>query len=228
MAVASYSGNPDWRQLMATPKQEDFILLDRSGSMNRKWTEALNSINVYVEELAKKPETKDNLITVAAFDKHTGNFCFDVLRRSVPVADFKPLTDNDSTPRGWTPLFDGVIQLVALADESKPDNCAILIMTDGEENASKEATRATADAALKRCRDKGWQVIFLGAEFKDVMQQAASMSNAVSQSMNMMGGTYSAFTASMATKRGLYASGALKDISFTEEEKEKLQKPPQK
>jgi Mg-chelatase subunit ChlD len=46
----------------------------------------------------------------------------------------------------------------------------IVVMTDGYENASREADLKTARAALARAEGKGWQVVFLGADFNNFAQ----------------------------------------------------------
>jgi uncharacterized protein YegL len=201
-----------------TKSLHDFILLDRSGSMSTKWAEALSSINVYVSELSKKPETKETKVTVAVFDSQAG-LQFDVVRSGVLVSDFAPISDKDATPRGMTPLYDAIVRTVALAEQGNPDNCCILIMTDGEENSSRETTQEIAKAALDRARGKKWQVIFLGADF-DNMKQAASLGNDAghTHSYNAM---HSVGTMSVtATMRSRYAKG-LADMTFTDEDRAK-------
>lgn len=56
--------------------QHDFVLLDRSGSMEGPmWTEALNSVNAYVKKLAE--DNVDTGVTLALFD---GNEPFLIVR----------------------------------------------------------------------------------------------------------------------------------------------------
>jgi hypothetical protein len=63
--------------------QHDFILLDRSGSMSTVWTEALSSINAYVQKLAD--DKVDTGVTLATFDKDGAEFKFEVIRdRIIP------------------------------------------------------------------------------------------------------------------------------------------------
>ena len=64
-----------------------------------------------------------------------------------------------------TPLFDSIARIVALAEGDAPQRAVIVIMTDGEENSSREVTKDGAKAALDRARARGWEVVFLGAEF---------------------------------------------------------------
>ena len=145
-----------------------YILLDRTGSMSNIWAEALGSVNAYVEALSKavdgaKP-SGDDKVTLAVFDHHNG-LKFDLLRRGVTAANWNKVTDDEASPRGMTPLFDSIARIVALAEGDAPQRAVIVIMTDGEENSSREVTKDGAKAALDRARARGWEVVFLGAEF---------------------------------------------------------------
>ena len=142
-----------------------YILLDRTGSMGPIWTEALGSVNAYVAQLAKDEDPNDKTrITIACFD-HQETLQFEILRRDVTAETFRPLTDADASPRGMTPLFDAIVRIAALAEKDAPEKAVLIVMTDGEENSSQEVTKQGAAAALDRIRTKGWQVVFLGANF---------------------------------------------------------------
>lgn len=135
-----------------------YILLDRTGSMASLWDEALGSVNAYVSDLG------DAHVTLALFDAHDG-LQFDVLRAGVPAATWKPVTNDDATPRGMTPLFDAIGRIITLAEKDDPEKAVLVIMTDGEENSSREVKKDDVKAALERIEKRGWQVVFLGADF---------------------------------------------------------------
>jgi len=145
-----------------------YILLDRTGSMSSIWAEAIGSLNAYVEALTRPADgalpSGNDKVTLAAFDHHDG-LKFDLLRRGVTAAAWNKVTDDEASPRGMTPLFDSIARIVALAEGDAPQRAVIVIMTDGEENASREVNKDGARAALDRARAKGWEVVFLGAEF---------------------------------------------------------------
>ena len=144
-----------------------YILLDRTGSMQSIWDEALSSVNAYAKSFgeADAGEAKlDTRVTLAAFDAQDG-LQFDVLRKDVPTENWRNVTIDEASPRGMTPLFDAIGQIVAAAEKDDPDKAVIVIMTDGEENASTEMKKADAKAALDRAEKRGWEVVFLGADF---------------------------------------------------------------
>ena len=147
-----------------------YILLDRTGSMSDRWTEALGSVNAYAVALgeddapqAARPSLKTS-VTLAVFDAQDG-LKFDVLRRSVDPGRWNPVTSAEASPRGMTPLFDAVGQMMSLAEKDNPKKAVIVIMTDGAENASREMNKTKVKATLDRARERGWEVVFLGADF---------------------------------------------------------------
>jgi len=181
--------------------QQDYILLDRSGSMATRWSDTLGGVNAYVHGLAKDKATSDILVTVQVFDTHS----IDVVRRSIAASSWKDIGDAEVSPRGGTPLYDAVGRLVMLADSDAPEKSAIVVVTDGQENASHEHTKASAKALLDRCRAKGWQVIFLGADF-DNMAQGADLGNAAAATMSFNSAAAPVAMAETATMRAAYAS----------------------
>ena len=199
--------------------QHDFILLDRSGSMVSLWTEALSSVNAYVAKLAE--EGVDTGVTLACFDTGpTGNVSFDILRDRITPATWHPVSSEDAKPRGGTPLNDATGKIVALADAGGYDKVAIVIMTDGEENSSRELTVDQAKALLDRCRGKNWQVIFLGANF-DNAKQAKSFGNAAFSTASVPAAELANATVALASSRSAYGkTGAA--MGFSDEDKRKL------
>lgn len=140
-----------------------YFILDRSGSMSGiKWTNALEGINAYVAGLQKE-EIEGN-VKIVAFDATNSIELVTLANKS--IAYFKPLTEECGiAPRGNTPLYDaaGIIINEALATDT--ERAAIVILTDGMENASKDYTRTSIKELVKKVQDRGWEVIFLGANF---------------------------------------------------------------
>ncbi len=141
-----------------------YILLDRTGSMQDIWDEALTSVNAYAEALGEGDGALRTSVTLAVFDAQNG-LQFDVLRKKVPATGWRKVTTAEASPRGMTPLYDAIGRIVSIAEQDNPKKAVLVIMTDGEENSSREITQAGARAALDRARAKGWEVVFLGAEF---------------------------------------------------------------
>lgn len=213
--------------------QHDFIVLDRSGSMAGSiWMESLNSINAYVAKLAA--DNVDTGVTIAVFDT---NGPFEIIRNRVTPKTFKPLlhreqigesTGNLLEPRGGTPLNDATMRLLDTAEAGAPwgekyEKAAIVIVTDGGENASQEFGTGTGGTAkvknrLDAVRSKGWQVVYLGANFDNqaqAMSYGATRGSTVSATVGNMVDTMNL----MATKRGMYGTGAAATMDWSETEK---------
>lgn len=149
-----------------------FVALDRSGSMSgERWTTAIESLNEYITGLKK--EKVEGTVTIIAFD--CLNTVDDRHVRLVPltenqsIAYYENLKHDVLQPSGMTPLFDAAAHVMDRAIENNAERTVVVIMTDGEENASKEYTQAKIKDKVKLLQDKKWEVVFLGANF-DVAQ----------------------------------------------------------
>lgn len=175
-----------------TNKLSAFILLDRSSSMSgARWENAIASINKYVDTL--KEDDVDADVTLAAFDYNAAynatyqrytigiaggiqmrpveplvqedGFSFTVLRDKVGIKKFKRLKADEVQPRGSTPLYDATARLIDMADSVNNDKTVVIIMTDGEENCSRRYNLSSIRDRIATCQKRGWEVVFLGAEF---------------------------------------------------------------
>jgi uncharacterized protein YegL len=142
-----------------------YLLLDRSGSMQARWEETMGAVNAFVQELSIDPAT-DDLVTLAVFDS-VERLSYNVVRRRIHPTEWRAVTPDEASPRGQTPLFDAIGRMVADVEADGPEKALIAVITDGQENDSREVTRALAKAALERCDARGWQTVFLGADFKN-------------------------------------------------------------
>lgn len=222
-ACASAKVLPEPAPLVAPAEIKSYVLLDRTGSMYNIWDEALASVNAFAESVGKDaPDDTSGVdiktsVTLAVFDHHNG-FQFDVLRDKVEPKDWTKVTNDEASPRGMTPLYDAIGRIIARAESDNPDRAVIVIMTDGLENASREVTKQGAKAALDRAQARGWEVVFLGAEFAsfsdaDAVGVSSSRQMAIGQgrmqeSMDMLG-----------QKARSYGKGAAPSMEFTPEER---------
>ena len=73
------------------------------------------------------------------------------------------------------------------AIERNSERTVIVILTDGEENSSKEYTQAKIKSKVKTLQDKSWEVIFLGANFDVAGYTAGSgLASTKMRNVNMM------------------------------------------
>lgn len=146
------------------------VVMDRSGSMLDKdlYIEAAGATNQFVEEIKDIKGRKS--ITIHQFDDKFETTCDQVTQSKVPeLIPGSPYDHNSSSkanyiPRGMTALYDAVGR--SIVNLGKKKNVLMCIVTDGEENASKEYTY---DAIKKMIADKteaGWKFDFLSSDLK--------------------------------------------------------------
>lgn len=189
-----------------------YILLDRSGSMQGLWTEALNSINGYVKKLKDKDQ-----IYLAVFD----NLSHETIR-DCKVKDWKDITREDAEPRGGTPLYDSCGRIMSLAEDIKAKKTMLVVMTDGYENASQEYTQAAIKAKVKAWEDKKWEVVFLGANFDSVESVSGSVGVASGKTLNYGAGNFARGMDVLAASTMAYATAGTA-VNFTADDKMSLQ-----
>lgn len=137
---------------MSKPVSHFVICLDRSGSMGSLREAAVKSFNENVAAIREGAKTSGQKATISLLtfggSIKTEKFCDS-------LDDVETLTTRDYFPAGGTPLFDtvkvAVDQLQARYD-AKDSNVSYLfvVITDGEENDSKEWISANFQEHMKR------------------------------------------------------------------------------
>jgi hypothetical protein len=135
------------------------VILDKSGSMAPKQADVIGGFNSFVVEQRKAPGRARMIIT---------QFNTEVTPPSpaVPIEEVLPLTPERYTPGGNTALFDAIAQTVGRADvEKRPEERVLcLIITDGEENSSRETTLEQLKKIIAEREARGdWTFAYLGA-----------------------------------------------------------------
>ncbi len=148
------------------------LILDRSGSMQGREGDVIGGVNNFIEEQKKLPDPAS--VAFVRFDTEIERF-----RPMQDLSKVEPLTKGEYQPRDSTALFDAVGQTITKLDDDwkveKPDRCIVVIVTDGQENASKEYTRAKIQALIKARQDSNlWAFIYLGANV-DAFAEAGSL-----------------------------------------------------
>ena len=150
-----------------------YFLLDRSGSMHSITSDTVGGFDAFIDEQRRLPGRC--VVTLAQFDEE-----FTEVYADRPVADVPSLVLE---PRGRTALLDSIARLVhtagarlaALPEAERPGTVVVGIMTDGQENASREVTHAEVRALIEQqTRDYQWQFLYLGAD-QDAIEVGASI-----------------------------------------------------
>ena len=155
--------NPDYTALL--------FIIDRSGSMYSIKDDMEGGINGVLEEQKKLPG--DVTVDVAYFDYE---LTYDDRFLSLDSASI------EIHPRGSTALHDAIVMstskfgdaLSQLPEEDRPGTVLVTIVTDGQENASRESNISHVKALITQQQDVyNWQFLFLGAN-QDALQTGES------------------------------------------------------
>lgn len=126
------------------------VVLDESGSMEPKQADVIGGFNRFLDDQRIGPD--EARLTLVKFNtNHT------VVHSAVPIADATPLTDRSYVPGGNTALLDAVAQAVRLADTAKQtdERVLCLVITDGEENSSRETTKDQVRKIIEERETRG-------------------------------------------------------------------------
>ena len=198
-----------------TTTQMDYILLNGSSSMQGNWWDTLDAVQAYVSGAAS--ENVNSQIVVQVFDSTD----LEYIARDVPIADWIDLRKEPIGAHwGSTPLYNAVNVMCQRLKALDPPRCSIVIVTDGEECASRFTDLTQAKAFLDWCRAKGWQVTFIGANFNNEEQARALGANehtAIGVSQKRLVDATSALAKKRA-RYGLYGES----MHYSDEEKQRF------
>lgn len=140
------------------------VVVDESGSMHVRQEETISAFNYYFDEIEK--ENPDAVVTVGLFsDMGTTEPRVRFLSKNTKVTDIDYLDTQNYRPRGNTPLFDAVGQVVSEISSEKADRYLVVILTDGLENASREYNKNTIQDLIKQKeRTDNWTFVYLAAD----------------------------------------------------------------
>jgi hypothetical protein len=136
------------------------LILDESGSMQSCKGAAIAGFNQYIATLRQEPADTRFTLTLFNSDKT------EVRYGDVAVTAVQDLDVETYRPNHGTPLYDAIGLTLSAARLEAPAEARKLcvILTDGEENASREYTRAQIVDLIKACEKQGWTFLYLGAD----------------------------------------------------------------
>jgi hypothetical protein len=149
------------------------ILVDETASMSPTKAKTISGVNEYLSGLQ---EIRGNVrVTLSTF-----NSILAASARCAAVApeDAPRLSAENYRPRGMTPLFDAmgslILDIERQAEKYVDPKILVFVVTDGEENASEEWTRASLLALIRTKTESGWAFAYLGADH-DAFGQGGSI-----------------------------------------------------
>ncbi len=152
-------------------KTEVIFVLDKSGSMNSIKGDAIGGYNSFIAEQKKLKD--DTTFSLYLFDSN----CQKVYE-SVALDKVEELTENTYVPSSMTALYDAIGSAIENHTEKNKTNgverTLMVILTDGEENRSKEYTKEAIFNMIEEKKKDDWEFIFLAAN-QDAMAAARSI-----------------------------------------------------
>ena len=146
----------------------NLLILDESGSMEVVREPTIRGFNELVQSvqgLAREFPEKKQVVSLTTFN---GAGIREKLFLQESSA-LQPLTLADYRPDSMTPLHDAIGQSVSrlrnVLTTTGAVNYQVLVtvLTDGEENASKEFTRPVIKQLIEQLKEQGWTFTYIGA-----------------------------------------------------------------
>lgn len=170
------------------------FIQDRSGSMGSVWPETLNGYKSFVEDLQKKgrEDGVDYLFSLTVFDT-----VVDCPFIAEAIDNIKPDGLAAFGPRGSTALYDAVGKTVEniSADSKGADKIIVVIVTDGQENSSREWSKDALNQVIAGKLDLGnWTFTYLGTQpetWDDAQALGIAVGATAGYSGNMSNAVYS-------------------------------------
>lgn len=156
----------------------NLIILDESGSMQSIKPTIVAGFNELVQTIkgieAKFPE-QEHFISMISFNGLGSK----LLHFIDPAGKLQKMDTARYNPEASTPLYDalgaGITKLIRVLDGQTDYNVLVTILTDGEENASREFTGAAIKKLIEELKEKQWTFTYIGTDH-DVEQFAGSLS----------------------------------------------------
>lgn len=146
------------------------FILDKSGSMGGLETDTIGGYNAMLKkQQAVEGECR---ITTVLFDNHYG-----LLHDRIDLKAVSPITEKEYQVGGSTALLDAIGRTIHkignaqkhTAEDYRAEKVMVVIITDGEENASREYSAERIKQMIEHEKTKyGWEFIFLGANIDAV------------------------------------------------------------
>lgn len=195
-----------------------YAILDRSGSMGGLEKSTLEGYNGFV----KKLKGSSARLTTVLFDDQ-----FETPVKNVHIADVKPMNDKTYFVRGGTALVDAVCTTLKGTKIPKADKALVLIITDGEENSSREYDTKDMKALVEKLEGQGnWTFTYIGAnqDAWAVAQKYGFAHGNVATYKSTVSGTAQTYTTMAVNTAAFAASGSANTRNyFSQEDQETLE-----
>lgn len=198
---------------------EIVVILDESGSMSSCKSDTIGGFNEFVS--SQKKIKGDANVTLVKFSDY-----YKVINDGTPLSHVALLNESNYTPSNSTALLDAVgktinsigVRLAKAPESERPEKVIFAIITDGEENSSKEFTRKQISEMITHQKDKySWEFLFLGADIEAWGQEIGIYTN-VNVSKSDMSRSFKGLSYYTANYRCAVSDMSADNFSLTSEE----------
>jgi hypothetical protein len=162
---------------------EILAIIDRSGSMSAVLKDAIGGFNTFLAQQKSLPG--EARFTLVEF-----NHGYNVKYNGVPIEEVQPYDLGSYVPTGSTALLDATAKGISeVYSRVRNGKVIVAILTDGEENASREVTKEQLRRLIKSRQEDGWEFIYLvaGVDQFTAEMRGAGMGIASSNTMAFSG-----------------------------------------
>lgn len=154
----------------------NLIILDESGSMELIKCEAISGFNETVQTIVsaqKAHPLQQHFVSLVTFNTDAVRLVYD----KVAVMEVPMIDEQTYRPCCGTPLYDamGAAILSLQRTVSADDTVLVTVITDGEENASREFKGEQIKRLVEQKRAEGWVFTYIGTN-QDVSRVAQTLS----------------------------------------------------
>ncbi len=151
---------------------EMVFIIDKSGSMEGLEKDTIGGFNSMLKE--QQAVEGEAIVTTVLFDNR-----YELLHDRIDIRAVSPLTEKNYTVGGNTALLDALGKTIRkirevqehTAEDYRAEKVLFTIITDGQENASREYSAESIKTRIERQKEKyGWEFVFFGANMDAVLE----------------------------------------------------------
>lgn len=196
-------------------KSHIVFIVDKSGSMGSIKSDAIGGFNSFLKDQKACPGEAS--LTLVLFDhEYHGRIEYS------NIQDAKELTSNTYQPSGMTALLDAMGRTIdsqgellsKMSESDRPNKVIVVVITDGEENSSKEYTRQRIKEMIKLQQETyNWEFIFLAAN-QDAFAEAEKFGFQAKNTTNYVNTSFGVKSAYASTSNLVRGMRSGPDASF--------------
>jgi uncharacterized protein YegL len=146
------------------------FILDKSGSMAGLEKDTIGGFNSMLQK--QRSEQGECRVTTVLFDNR-----YTLLHDRIDIQAVSPMTEKEYCVGGSTALLDAIGRTIGkisavqenTAEDFRAEKVIFIIITDGEENSSREFSAPEVKKLIRREKEAhGWEFLFLGANINAV------------------------------------------------------------